>query len=118
MHAGEGVSASPCSLGLAGDGDELDALRDVEREFGITLDYNDAANWHRVGDVYDALLNAFGSEPIGCWRRFARAISQQTGVDPAQLGRESELFGPGTPVLAALADVGRWLIGALPRSTV
>jgi hypothetical protein len=40
-------------LGLAGDGDEIDAVEDVEKEFGVKLDI--APNWHTVGDIYHAL---------------------------------------------------------------
>lgn len=33
------------SLGLGGDGDEVNAIGDVEREFGVNLDKSDASSW-------------------------------------------------------------------------
>ena len=45
-------------LNLGGDGDEIEAIEQVEREFGIRLDVRDAPNWITVGDVYTSLLRA------------------------------------------------------------
>ena len=83
------------SVGLGGDGDEIAAIREVEREFGVSLDYTDAYNWSTVGDVYSALLQQLSvdeaSEP-NVWERFARAICRETGISPSSIRPESGLI--------------------------
>ena len=87
------------SVGLAGDLDEVDAIRDVEREFGVKLDYSDSRNWVTAGHVYAALCDALPPDAPGegRWDRFAAALAQQTGVDPALLTIDSPLIGPRVP---------------------
>ena len=92
------------SLGLGGDGDEIEAIRDVERDFGVTLDYSDASTWTTSGDVFRSLCSALG--PGRCndpdlWPRFASAIAKQTDVDPMRISRETLLLAPATPWLKA-----------------
>ncbi len=85
------------SLGLGGDGDEVDAIQGVEAAFGVRLDYADAATWLTVGDVYASLLRVlkceFG-EQDAVWKRFCEAISSETGVDPLRVTPETKLLGP------------------------
>jgi hypothetical protein len=50
------------SLGLVGDGDEVDAVRDVERCFDVVLDYGHAGEWRTVGDVHAALASVLPPE--------------------------------------------------------
>ncbi|PTS88397.1 hypothetical protein DBR17_04620 [Sphingomonas sp. HMWF008] len=109
MYAGKGVTFPLPSLGLGGDGDEVAAILQIEREFGVSLDYADAQEWHTVGDVYAALLRALGAEPVGAWRRFSRLIANETGVDPQRIGPETELLGPGFSVLDMLKSGASWL---------
>ena len=83
------------TLGLWGDGDEIDALDDVEKSFGVKLDYTDAGNWFTAGDVYAALLKALPEDAVqrpDTWKGFAEAISDQTGVDPARVAPETRLI--------------------------
>jgi hypothetical protein len=101
------VTASiPESVGLGGDGDEIAAIRDVEGEFGIRLDYADASGWHTAGDVFASLSKAL---PVSerrhsdLWPRFAKALSQETGIDPARITPESPLL--------TKTRVSYWLVG-------
>ncbi len=43
------------TIGLAGDGDDVDLIRAIESSFGVQF-ANDPAKWLTVGDIYDALL--------------------------------------------------------------
>jgi hypothetical protein len=86
----------PHSLGLGGDGDEIDAIREVERRFGVVLDYADASSWKTAGDVFAALKRALPPEHSpddDTWRRFAEAISAETGVDPTKVTADTLLLG-------------------------
>ena len=95
------------SLGLGGDGDEVDAIQEVERAFAVLLDDSEAASWRTVGDVYSALRSALPPEQREAedvWPRFTQAISSETGADPTRIG-------PATLVL--VQGIG-WLGCALP----
>lgn len=43
------------SVGLGGDGDEIVAVADVERTFGIKLEY---ADWFTAGDLFASVEKA------------------------------------------------------------
>jgi hypothetical protein len=101
------------SLGLGGDGDEICAISDVERCFGITLDYSDARRWRTVGDVYstlEAALPASLRDAPDNWTRFTRAIAGETGVDPTKVGPQTLLLAPGGArpwrIMLAIAAIG------------
>jgi hypothetical protein len=86
---------SPISVGLGGDGDEIAAIGDVERAFGVKLDYSDASRWVTAGDVFDALRNALPREErdrADLWERFAASLAAETGVDPKKVERGSFLL--------------------------
>jgi hypothetical protein len=90
----------PKSIGLGGDGDEVAAIREVERAFGVKLNYDDAPKWFTAGDVYASLLAALPPDEEGkseTWARFAEAITSETGVDPRKIVPGSPLIG-GTKV--------------------
>lgn len=83
------------SVGLGGDGDEIDAIGEVETAFGVTLDYSDAHNWSTAGDVYAALLRALPppeAEKPDVWDRFAAALCRETGISPSRISPDSELL--------------------------
>lgn len=86
---------TPQSVGLGGDGDEIEAITDVERAFGVKLDYSKAAQWISAGDVFDSLLAAI---PAGertqpdLWDRFAKALCEITGVNPRNIEPASSLL--------------------------
>ncbi|PZN92322.1 MAG: hypothetical protein DCF31_16625 [Alphaproteobacteria bacterium] len=86
----------PRSLGLGGDGDEITAIKEVERCFGVRLDYSDSQNWTTAGDVFAALQRALPAERAAAhdtWVRFAQAISSETGVDYSLVTHETLLLG-------------------------
>lgn len=86
----------PVSLGLGGDGDEIAAINEVERRFGVQLDYANSRNWATVGDVFAALQRALPAERAAArdtWTHFAEAISLETGVDPSRVTAETLLLG-------------------------
>ena len=86
----------PLSLGLGGDGDEIAAIEEVERCFGVRLDYNEAQHWTTVGDVFAALQQAlpFGQTDASAnWQSFTQAISGETGVDPSKVTTDTLLLG-------------------------
>jgi hypothetical protein len=84
----------PKDVGLGGDGDEIDAINDVERAFGVELDKTDAAQWHTAGDVFISLCKALPDERQNneLWARFAEALAGQTGVDPKTIEKDSPLL--------------------------
>ncbi|HYJ81864.1 MAG TPA: hypothetical protein VEW26_03345 [Allosphingosinicella sp.] len=90
------------SLGLGGDGDEVDAVECVERTFGVAFAVADCESFETVGDVWAALIGEMRLDEAAAaplWPRFATAIASETGVDPARIG-------PGTRLLAEpLAEV-------------
>ena len=86
----------PASLGLGGDGDEIAAITEVERRFGVRIDYSGAQHWTTVGDVFAALQQVLTSErakDCKTWPPFTQAISGETGVDPRQVTAETLLLG-------------------------
>jgi hypothetical protein len=85
----------PKSVGLGGDGDEIVAIEDVERVFGVTLDKADAAQWQTAGDVFVSLCKALPAESLNdeLWARFAAVLTYQTGVD-------SKVIEKGSPLLS------------------
>jgi hypothetical protein len=104
----------PKSVGLGGDGDEIFAVADVERTFGIKLNYADAPHWLTAGDLFASVQKALPEkqrEGPEVWERFATALCGQTGVNP----KDNE---PSSPLLsqsrfwARLTDASAlvWLI--------
>jgi hypothetical protein len=86
------------SLGLGGDGDEIDVLAEVERTFGVRLDRSDAHNWRTAGDVYAALIRVLPGRPRpgpALWTRFAEALARETDVDARRVAPETLLLGKG-----------------------
>ena len=84
------------SLGLGGDGDEVDAIANVERCFDVRLDDRNAGAWSSVGDIHAALLAALPAaqrDAPDLWPRFAAAIAGETGVDPARVAPATLLLG-------------------------
>jgi len=112
------MSASPpLSVGLGGDGDEIAAIQDVEKAFGVMLDGADAPGWHTAGDVYASLRKMLPAEEAArpdAWDRFASALAQETGVDPQAITPESPLLTPSRPwILVSNASALLWLIVSL-----
>lgn len=87
------------SVGLGGDSDEIAAIDEIEVTFGVTLDYADAPGWQTAGDVFRSLRNRLPAEVANApdtWHRFAAALADQTGVDPAHITPDSPLIDQGS----------------------
>ena len=85
----------PQTVGLGGDGDEIFAIGDVERAFGVKLDKADAPHWHTAGDVFLSLCQALPPDlrdDEGLWARFSEVMTDQTGVDPKAVEKDSPLL--------------------------
>ena len=111
------MAITPVTVGLGGDGDEIAAINDVERAFGIKFDYSDASQWRTAGDVFDSLRKALPAEELdtpNLWERFAAAICGVTGVDPTTIERRSPLLSYSR-FRARLANVSAvvWIITVL-----
>jgi len=112
-----GSSVPKVCVGLGGDGDEIAAIDDVERAFGVTLDKADASHWYTAGDVFSSLRKAlpaaYGNDEE-LWTRFVVALTQQTGVDPRSICVDSPLLSQSR-LWAQVADVSAvgWLAAAV-----
>ena len=83
------------SIGLGGDGDEVDAILDVERHFGISLDHEDAPGWVTAGDVFASLLKALPPDQRSrsdLWPSFATVMCEETGADASSVGSDTLLL--------------------------
>lgn len=85
------------SIGLGGDGDEVDAIERVEARFGITFDHKDCARFVTVGDVWRALREALGAgeaEAAPFWPDFVRLLGEETMAegDLGEIGLETRLI--------------------------
>jgi hypothetical protein len=100
------VEEAPCqSVELVGDGDEIAAIEEVEREFGVALPDEDAPHWRTAGDLFASLLEALPPEAAAdpaTWERFARALCWETGVDPLLISEASPLLLPDRGFWAGL----------------
>ena len=88
-------SVAATSVGLGGDGDEIAAVQEVERIFGVKIDYTDAPKWVTAGDLFSSLLEQLPKDDAAkaeTWTRFAEAITRETGVDPALISLASPLL--------------------------
>lgn len=69
------------TIGLGGDGDEVDAIERVERHFGIVFDYDDCEGFVTVGDVWRALvkeLRVDEAEVFPRWPELVEALGEET----------------------------------------
>jgi len=75
------------SIGLGGDGDEVDAIERVEARFGIAFDHAACARFATVGDVWRALLRELesGGAEAPRWPDFVRLLGEET-VAEGELG--------------------------------
>jgi hypothetical protein len=106
----------PQSVGLGGDGDEIVAIEDVERAFGVKLDKANAAQWYTAGDVFASLCQALRADirDNDLWLRFAEVLTDQTGVDPKAISKDSPLLSQSRLwVHVANASAAIWIAAAL-----
>lgn len=89
------MAVHPPSVGLGGDGDEIEANEDVERALGNRLDISDAVSWHTAGDVFRSVVASMPASENAApdlWLRFATALCATTGVDPRRIEPASPLL--------------------------
>ena len=101
------------NVGLGGDGDEVAAIEDVEREFGVVLPNSDAAHWMTAGDVFASLLNALpanAAEDPQVWNRFTKALAGQSGIEPALVSKASPLLLPQSAFWAGFDTAWAYLV--------
>lgn len=99
------------SLGLGGDGDEIDAIEAVENAFSIRFDQSDANSWICVGDVFASLIRRLGSEPEqdrNLWRKFVAALGEGADLYPEEISQ----IDPQTKLLQRPISIGDFLRGA------
>lgn len=104
------------SVGLGGDGDEIVAIDDVERAFGVKLDKGDASQWHTAGDVFVSLCKALPADTRDedLWSRLAEVLTDQTGVDPKSIEKDSPLLSQSRFwVHVANASAAVWIAAAV-----
>ncbi len=95
------------TIGLGGDGDEVDAVRNLERHLGVSLDYGDASGWRTAGDVFLSLVNALPRherDQEDLWATFTAIMCNETGADAAKVGADTLLLG-----LPLRVVLGRWV---------
>lgn len=94
------------TIGLGGDGDEVDAVAAIERHFAVRLDYDDAPNWRTAGDLHASLLRALPPgqrDDPDVWSVFAALLCDETGADASRVGPDTLLLG-----LPLRTVIGRW----------
>ena len=98
-------------LNLVGDGDEIDAVEEIEAEFSITLDTSDAGDWWTVADLFEAVkraLPAYDANQPSTWPRFCAALCEISCDDPAEITPGMLLIMPAGPsVWARVGDALR-----------
>lgn len=106
----------PKSVGLGGDGDEIAAIGDVERVFGVKLNYADAPGWSTAGDVFRSLQKALPTKELDSpdlWKRFAVALCGETGVNPSDIEPDSPLLSRSVWMHVANVSAVVWIgVGA------
>ena len=81
------------TIGLVGDGDEIEALQDAAERLGITLDHEDVRHWITVGDIYDSITRAHPSlNTHHGWQDLCSALCEAVGSDPRRVTRDTILI--------------------------
>jgi len=107
------TTAPLTTLGLAGDGDDLDVLVAVERSFGLSFEDKETCSWQTVGDFYEAVLSKLATTAIQgkCStsmafydvRRFLRSRGSTGAIRPSTKLRDLTRIRQAA-VLKALAE--------------
>ena len=72
------------TIGLGGDGDQVDAFLALERHFGVDIDDTNAAEWRTADDVFGALLDAMPAQQRQRqenWSEFTVILCEETGAN-------------------------------------
>ena len=97
----------PRCVGLVGDGDEIAAIEKVEAVFDVNLDDQDAPSWFTAGDVFASLLKVMppdSADDMATWTRFAGALTEETGIDPGLITKDSPLLLPGKGIWGGIKE--------------
>jgi hypothetical protein len=87
--------------------DFFNSLLEVERHFGVALDYGDAPRWLTAGDVFASLLKALPPDKRDgedLWATFTAIMCSETGADASRVGPDTLLLGLPLSVV-----ISRWL---------
>ena len=102
------------NLGLWGDLDEVDAVRDGFEAVGLDPPWDDAPHWQTVGDLWNSVGRiapqlANSSET---WDKFRTGLARQTGVDWTRVSKGTVLLdGRGAHPFTRLWTTAReWLV--------
>jgi hypothetical protein len=82
------------SIGLGGDGDEVDAIEAAFARFGLAVPIDDAKGWVTVGDVWgslERLAPKVATQPA-TWELFTGALCDETGADHRRVDKEPRLL--------------------------
>ncbi|WAC25197.1 hypothetical protein [Blastomonas sp. SL216] len=115
------ITTSTKSVGLGGDGDEIVAIDDLERAFGVKLDEAHAVHWHTAGDLFASLCQTLNAHirDEHLWSRFAEVLTVQTGVDPKAIKKDSPLLSQSRLwIHVANASAAIWIAVALGMLTL
>ena len=82
------------SVGLGGDGDEIDAVEKAFARFGVPVPYDDAPTWVTVGDLWASLLCLLlrAAKQPDAFLRFCRDLCDEPGIDPHLIDENSRLI--------------------------
>ena len=83
------------TIGLGGDGDQVDAYLALEKHFGVSIDDTEVASWRTAGDVFDALFDAlpeYRKQRDVIWPTFAAILCDETGADASRVGPNTLLL--------------------------
>jgi hypothetical protein len=99
-------------LGLWGDLDEIDAIRDGFEALGLKPIWDDAESWVTVGDVWKSISRVApeATSTGAAWDQFRRGISSQTGVDWQRVGENTALLDGrgGHPFTRMAITIREW----------
>jgi len=87
------ASAHLNTLNLGGDGDEVDLLEDVERNFSIRFQQKDVEELVSMGDLEALVALKRGRYPASGedWERLGRIAREHLG-NPGRIDRKTTLF--------------------------
>ena len=87
------ASTPPDTLGLGGDGDEIDLLEDVEKTFSIRFEQKDVEDLTMMGDLENLLAAKRGNSALSGkdWERLCKIAPLPTG-NAGQIDRNTTLI--------------------------
>jgi hypothetical protein len=82
------------NLGLWGDLDEVDAIRDGFEGIGLTPPWDDAQTWVTVGDLWKSVRRIAPelAASTEAWDKFRRGVAEKTGVDWSRVTETTALI--------------------------